>query len=282
MTMEQGALYVVGTPIGNLEDFSPRGQETLRQADFVAAEDTRVTVKLLNRFEIKKPMVSYFEHNKTEHGEMILARLRAGETCALVSDAGMPAISDPGETLVAACAAEGIPVYVVPGPTAVISALAVSGLPTGRFTFEGFLSMNKRSRREHLLSVERETRTMVFYEAPHKLRKTLSDFVKTFGGERKLAVVRELTKIHEEVWRTTLSQAASHYKEHEPKGEYVLVIAGAEPEPPREEYTVEEAVELAKEQMERGAPASEAAKEAARVTGLKKGDIYRLLSEREH
>lgn len=276
--MEKGALYIVGTPIGNLEDFSPRGKETLAQADFIAAEDTRVTMKLLNRFGIKKPLVSYFEHNKLEHGEMILSRLRAGETCALVSDAGMPAISDPGETLVASCAAENIPVYVVPGPTAVISALAVSGLPTGRFTFEGFLSVNKRSRREHLLSVENEARTMVFYEAPHKLRKTLSDFEKVFGGDRKIAVVRELTKIHEEVWRTTLGEAAAHYQENEPKGEFVLVIAGAEPgTAQKEDYTPEEAAELARERMEQGMSASDAAKEAARVTGVKKGDIYRLL-----
>ncbi len=274
-----GALYVVGTPIGNLEDFSPRGKAALEQADFIAAEDTRVTMKLLNRFGIKKPLVSYFEHNKLSHGEMILERLRAGETCALVSDAGMPAISDPGETLVAACAKEAVPVYVVPGPTAVISALAVSGLPTGRFTFEGFLSVNKRSRREHLESVQNETRTMVFYEAPHKLRRTLSDFEKLFGGERKIAIARELTKIHEEVRRTTLKEAAAHYREHEPKGEYVLVIAGAEPAavPAGEEYTPEEAAELAGELMEKGMPASEAAKEAAKVTGLKKGDIYRLL-----
>lgn len=284
MEEKNGALYVVGTPIGNLEDFSPRGRETLERADFIAAEDTRVTMKLLNRFGIKKPLLSYFEHNKIEHGELILRRLRAGEICALVSDAGMPAISDPGETLVAACAREGIPVYVVPGPTAVISALAVSGLPTGRFTFEGFLSVNKRSRREHLLSVERETRTMVFYEAPHKLRKTLSDLEKTFGGDRKVAVVRELTKIHEEVWRTTLREAAAHYREHEPKGEYVLVVAGAEPAAPAadEAYTLEEAAELAGELMEQGASTSEAAKEAAKTTGLKRNEIYRFLAgERE-
>lgn len=279
--LEKGALYVVGTPIGNLEDFSPRGVETLRGADFIAAEDTRVTMKLLNRFEIKKPLMSYFEHNKIQHGELILQRLRAGETCALVSDAGMPAISDPGETLVAACRLENIPVYVVPGPTAVISALAVSGLPTGRFTFEGFLSMNKRSRREHLLSVEHETRTMVFYEAPHKLRKTLGDLEKLFGGDRKLAVVRELTKLHEEVWRTDLHTAAAHYREHEPKGEYVLVIAGAQvPVQPQEEYTVEDAAGLAREKIEQGLSAADAAKEAARLTGLRKGDIYRILSEK--
>lgn len=278
MELEKGALYVVGTPIGNLGDFSPRGQEVLANADFIAAEDTRVTRKLLTRFDIHKPLISYFEHNKMDRGETILARLRGGETCALVSDAGMPAISDPGEALVASCAEQGIPVYVIPGPTAVISALAVSGLPTGRFTFEGFLSMNKRSRREHLLSLEGETRTMVFYEAPHKLRKTMSDFAKTFGDERRVAIVRELTKIHEEVFRTTLGEAAAYYREHEPKGEYVLVIAGGEGlQPTEEEYTLENAVEMAKARMEQGTAASEAAKEAAKLTGLKKGDIYRLL-----
>lgn len=275
--LEKGALYVVGTPIGNLGDFSERGKETLEQADFIAAEDTRVTMKLLNRFGIKKPLISYFEHNKLSHGEMILSRLRGGESCALVSDAGMPAVSDPGETLVAACAEAGIPIYVVPGPTAAISALVVSGLPTGRFTFEGFLSMNKRSRSEHLRAVEQETRTMIFYEAPHKLRKTLSDFEKLFGPERKIAVVRELTKVHEEVWRTDLHTAAAHYREHEPKGEFVLVIAGAELPAPPEEYSLEDAVELAREKMAQGVSASDAAKEAAKETGLKKGDIYRLL-----
>ena len=278
MKLEKGALYVVGTPIGNLEDFSPRAQETLAQADFIAAEDTRVTRKLLTHFGIKKPLLSYFEHNKLSHGEVIIQRLQSGETCALVSDAGMPAISDPGETLIAACAEQNIPVYVVPGPTAVISALAVSGLPTGRFTFEGFLSMNKRSRGEHLRAVEQETRTMIFYEAPHKLRKTLSDFEKLFGPERKIAVVRELTKVHEEVWRTDLHTAAAHYREHEPKGEYVLVIAGAELPAPPAEYTLEDAVELAREKMAQGCSASDAAKEAAKETGLKKGDIYKLLS----
>lgn len=274
--LKKGALYVVGTPIGNLEDFSPRAVETLAQADFIAAEDTRVTVKLLNRFGIKNSMVSYFEHNKEYHGEMILKRLRAGEACALVSDAGMPAISDPGEELVASCAAEGIPVYVVPGPSAAISALAISGLPTGRFTFEGFLSMNKRSRLEHLRSVEREERTMVFYEAPHKLRKTLADFASTFGGGRKIAIVRELTKIHEEVWRTTLEEAAAHYRENSPKGEYVLIVEGAPRVDDHTDYTLEDGVELAREMMESGLSASDAAREAARLTGLKKGDIYRL------
>ena len=275
--LETGARELLRTPIVNLGDPSPRAQETLEEADFIAAEDTRVTLKLLSRFGIKKSMVSYFEHNKEERGELILGRLRAGETCALVSDAGMPAISDPGEALVASCAAENIPVYVVPGPTAVISALAVSGLPTGRFTFEGFLSMNKRGRREHLLSVSQETRTMVFYEAPHKLRRTLNDFESVFGGERRLAVVRELTKIHEEVWRTTLREAAAHYRQHEPKGEFVLVVEGAKPKETREEYTLEEAAELARDFLQDGVSASEAAREAAKVSGLKKGDIYRLL-----
>lgn len=277
-TLENGALYIVGTPIGNLGDFSPRGVETLSQADFIAAEDTRVTMKLLNRFEIKKPLISYFEHNKADRGEVIISRLKNGETCALVSDAGMPAISDPGEALVAACAAENIPVYVVPGPTAVISALAISGLPTGRFTFEGFLSVNKRTRREHLQSVTNEQRTMVFYEAPHKLEKTLADLAEIMGSERRIAIVRELTKIHETVWRTTLGEAVEFYKANDPKGEFVLVVEGAQPtEDPADEYMPETAAELARERMAQGLSASDAAKEIAKLTGIKKGDIYKLL-----
>ena len=276
--LEKGALYVVGTPIGNLGDFSPRARETLAEADFIAAEDTRVTRGLLARFDIHKPLLSYFEHNKLSRGETILARLRAGETCALVSDAGMPAVSDPGETLIAACAREGLPVYVVPGPTAAISALAVSGLPTGRFTFEGFLSMNKRGRREHLAQVEGEARTMIFYEAPHKLRRTLGDLEKLFGPERKIAVVRELTKIHEEVWRTTLGEAAARYREQEPRGEYVLVVAGAERPVKEEPYSLEEAVELAQELLEAGDSPSEAAKQAAQASGLRKAAIYKVLT----
>ncbi len=278
--LEKGALYVVGTPIGNLGDFSPRAREVLGEVDFIAAEDTRVTRGLLTHFDIHKPLISFFEHNKVDRGERILARLAGGESAALVSDAGMPAISDPGETLVAGCAERGIPVYVVPGPTAVISALAVSGLPTGRFTFEGFLSVNKRSRREHLAAVEGEERTMVFYEAPHKLRQTLGDFAKTFGEDRRVAVVRELTKVHEEVWRTTLGEAAARYREQEPRGEYVLVIAGAQPAPREEEAQgPEEAVEIARGWMEKGFSASEAAKEAAKATGVRKGEIYKLLME---
>ena len=272
-----GTLYVVGTPIGNLGDFSPRAQETLAQADFIAAEDTRVTLKLLNHFGIKKPMVSYFEHNKYQRGEIICDRIEQGETCALVSDAGMPAISDPGEMLVAQCAQRGIPVVVVPGPSAVVAALAVSGLPTGRFTFEGFLSTAKKSRREHLEEVRSERRTMVFYEAPHKLASTLEDMLAAWGN-RRIALVREISKIHEEVRRTTLEEAARYYRENTPKGEFVLVIEGA----PKEEavdMTIEDAVAFARELMEQGHSTADAAKQAAQASSFKKGQIYRLLME---
>ena len=279
-TLEPGALYVVGTPIGNLGDFSPRARETLEQADFIAAEDTRVTLRLLNHFGIKKPLVSYFEHNKLEHGPLIVARLREGQTCALVSDAGMPAISDPGEELVALCAQSGVDVVAIPGPCALVTALAVSGLPTGRFTFEGFLPMNKKNRRAHLESLRGEERTMIFYEAPHKLRKTLSDFAKVFGPDRPIALCRELTKVHEEVWRTTLGEAAARSREQEPRGEFVLVVEGAPaPAAAQETYTLEEAAELARALQAGGLSSSEAAREAAQTTGLRKGDIYRLLAQ---
>jgi len=274
-----GKLYVVGTPIGNLSDFSPRAQETLREADFIAAEDTRVTVKLLNRFEIKKPMISYFEHNKHERGEVICDRIEAGETCALVSDAGMPAISDPGELLVAQCAERGIEVLVIPGPSAVVSALAVSGLPTGRFTFEGFLSVSKKSRREHLEEVKGERRTMVFYEAPHKLSNTLEDMLAAWG-DRRIALVRELTKIHEEVIRTTLVEAVARYTDGGARGEYVLVIEGA-PAPEHTEFSLQDGVAMAKDLMESGLSASESAKQAAADTGFKKGDIYKAILQND-
>lgn len=270
-----GVLYVVGTPIGNLSDFSPRAEATLREADFIAAEDTRVTLKLLNHFDIHKPMVSYFEHNKFQRGEMICRRIEEGETCALVSDAGMPAISDPGEMLVRQCAERGIPVYVVPGPSAVVSALAVSGLPTGRFTFEGFLSVNKKERRAHLDEVKNERRTMVFYEAPHKLVQTLQDMLAVFG-DRHIALVRELTKLHEEAFRTTFTGALARYEEQPPKGEFVLVVEGA-PQAEEAPMTLEDAAEAARRLMEEGVAASEAAKKAAAASGFKKGDIYRLL-----
>ncbi|MGO5076915.1 16S rRNA (cytidine(1402)-2'-O)-methyltransferase [Oscillospiraceae bacterium LCP25S3_E3] len=276
-----GILYVVGTPIGNLGDMSPRAVETLENVDFIAAEDTRVTLKLLNHFGIKKPMVSYFEHNKHQRGEIICQRILSGENCAIVTDAGMPCISDPGELLVKQCEEYGIEVKAVPGPSAVISALAISGLPTGRFTFEGFLSVNKKSRMEHLESVKNETRTMIFYEAPHKLNATLRDMLGAFGN-RSIAIVRELTKIHEEVIRTTLEQAVERYSEAPLKGEIVLVIDGAKPVDNDKVYTEKEAVDLAIALAAgEDISLSEASKKAAKETGIKKGIIYKLATERD-
>lgn len=271
-----GILYVTGTPIGNLGDFSPRAVKTLAEVDFIAAEDTRVTLKLLNHFGIKKPMVSYYEHNKRERGEMICARIEQGESCAIVTDAGMPCISDPGEDLIKLCEERGIKTVVIPGPSAVISALAVSGLETGRFTFEGFLSVNKKSRSEHLQSLKNEHRTMIFYEAPHKLPATLKDLYLTFG-ERKLSIVRELTKIHEEVIRTTTKFAAENYADGSLKGEFVLVLEGARVQDNEENFTLEYAVEMAKKLIENGEKPTEAAKQAAQMTGFKKNEIYREL-----
>lgn len=270
-----GTLYVTGTPIGNLSDFSPRAAQTLSEVDFIAAEDTRVTLKLLNHLGIKKPMVSYYEHNRRERGEMICARIEQGENCAIVTDAGMPCISDPGEDLVKLCAERGIKTVVIPGPSAVVSALAVSGLPTGRFTFEGFLSVNKKSRGEHLKTLLREKRTMIFYEAPHKLPATLKDFYDTFG-DRKLSIVRELTKIHEEVIRTTTKLAAEQLADGSVKGEIVLVLEGAAEET-IDTYTLEDAVEIARQLIAGGERATDAAKQAASMTGLKKNEIYREL-----
>jgi 16S rRNA (cytidine1402-2'-O)-methyltransferase len=275
-----GKLIVVGTPIGNLSDFSPRAEEALREADFIAAEDTRVTRKLMAHFEIHKPLISYFEHNKYERGKVLCSRMQGGETCALVSDAGMPAISDPGELLVAQCAEQGIPVTVVPGPSAVVSALAVSGLPTGRFTFEGFLSVNKKSRREHLTGLKNEERTMVFYEAPHKLAGTLRDLLDALG-DRRVALVRELTKIHEEVIRTTLSDAAARYADGGAKGEFVLVVEGAKQAVPKPK-PAQDAMLLARGYLAQGMSAPEAAKRAAAETGRRKNEIYRgLVREKE-
>lgn len=270
-----GKLYVVGTPIGNLSDFSPRAVETLASVDFIAAEDTRVTLKLLNHFEIKKPMVSYFEHNRRERGEIILERIKSGESCAIVTDAGMPAISDPGEDLVDLCLSNGIAVESVPGPTAFATAVAMSGLPSGRFTFEGFLSVNKPSRREHLEEIVSERRTMVFYEAPHKLTATLKDLYK-YLGDRRIALIKELTKIHETVERTTLSEACEKYSTQAPKGEFVIVIEGSA-EPKQKEVSLDEAVALAKGLVENGMAINDAAKEIAKETKLKKGDIYKAL-----
>ena len=274
----EGRLTLVGTPIGNLSDLSDRALEALNTCDFIAAEDTRVTLKLLNHFGIKKPLVSYFEHNKREKGEQLCARMLAGEHCCLVSDAGMPAISDPGEDLVRLCREKGIPVGCVPGPSAVITALALSGLPAGRFTFEGFLSVSKRSRKEHLQSLKNEVRTMIFYEAPHKLPYTLCDLLNILG-DRPLALCRELTKLHEEVIVTTLKEATDRFKTETPRGEFVVIVGGAE-ETPAAELTLDDAVAIAESEIENGASLSDAAKKAAAESGLKKSDIYRLLVDR--
>lgn len=268
-----GILYLVATPIGNLGDFSPRAVETLAAADFIAAEDTRVSLKLLNHFKVKKPLVSYHEHNHVTAGQSILARLLAGESCALVTDAGTPAISDPGEDLVRLCGENGVTVQAVPGCCAAVNALAVSGLPTGRFTFEGFLSVNKKTRREHLASLKAETRTMIFHEAPHKLRATLTDLCETFGPDRRLALCRELTKLHEETRRCALGEAAAWYTDNTPRGEYVLVVAGA-PEPENAAVSLEDAAAQVLALQRQGVRLKDAAKEVAAHTGLSRNDLY--------
>ncbi len=269
-----GKLYVVGTPIGNLGDMSPRAIEALENADFIAAEDTRVTVKLLNHFDIKKEMLSYYEHNKNAHGNLIIDRILNGETCALVSDAGMPAISDPGEDLVREARTLGIPIEAVPGPSALITALSISGMKCGRFCFEGFLSMNKISRRTHLAELQNEKRTMIFYEAPHKLLATLKDFLNTFG-DRNMAIAREMTKIHETVMKLKLSEAIEYYEENTPRGEFVLIIEGKSEE--EKVYTLEEALKMARKLVSEGESTSSAAKKTAELTGIKKGDIYKAI-----
>ena len=270
-----GILYLVPTPIGNLGDISQRMAEALEQADFIAAEDTRVSVKLLNHLGLKKQMVSYYRHNTETSGPAILERLLAGESCALVTDAGMPAISDPGEELVALCAAHGVTVTPIPGPCALVTALAASGQPTGRFTFEGFLSVNRRVRLEHLASLKAEQRTMIFYEAPHKFINTIGDLHRVLG-DREIAIVRELTKVHEQVVRTTLAQAEKDYTENKIKGEIVLIVAGKKAEP-TDAITFDQAVEQARALVEKGASVNAAAKEIAAVTPYKKGDLYKAL-----
>lgn len=268
-----GILYLVPTPIGNLGDISLRAKQTLENADFIAAEDTRVSLKLLNHLEIKKPLVSYYEHNKTFKGGRIVERILAGETCALVSDAGSPAISDPGEDLVKECAAAGITVCAIPGPCAAITALSISGQSTGRFCFEGFLSMSKKSRREHLDSLRAEKRTMIFYEAPHKLMNTLEDMVEVFGAERPVSFCRELTKLHEEVIRTTLGEAIVHFTETPPKGEFVLVVAGA-PEEAKEVPTATDAAGRVNALISQGLSRKDAIKQTAQELGLPKNAVY--------
>lgn len=270
-----GILYLVATPIGNLGDFSPRALETLQSVDFIAAEDTRVSMKLLNHFAIKKPLVSYHEHNHISAGQAILARLLSGESCVLVTDAGTPAISDPGEDLVKLCAEHDIPIQSIPGCCAAVNALAVSGLPTGRFVFEGFLTVNKKSRRERLEFLKQEERTLIFHEAPHKLRNTLEDFRNIFGPDRRIALCRELTKIHEEILRMTLGEAVDYYIERVPKGEYVLIIEGATPiSQDKSVVTLEDAVIQVQRLQEQGMRLKDAVKEVAAKTGLAKNALY--------
>ena len=268
-----GMLYLVPTPIGNLGDISIRCRQTLENADFIAAEDTRVTLKLLNHLGIKKSLVSYYEHNKAQKGNQILERILAGETCALVSDAGSPAISDPGEDLVKLCAAEGITVCAIPGPCAVITALSISGQATGRFCFEGFLSTAKKSRREHLDSLKSEKRTMVFYEAPHKLPATLESMAEAFGGDRPISLCRELTKLHEEVIRTTIAGAIELYAQQAPKGEFVLVVAGA-PEQEEETASAQDAKSRVAELIAAGMSRKDAVKQTAQELNLPKNAVY--------
>ena len=272
-----GKLYVVATPIGNLGDFSPRAIETLETVDFIAAEDTRVGAKLLNKFEIKKPQVSYFEHNRRTKGDYILSRILEGESCAIITDAGTPAISDPGVDLVDLCAANGVEVVAVPGCSAVVAALSISGMACGRFTFEGFLPVPKKERRAHLEEVKGEKRTMVFYEAPHKLQRTLQDMLDCWGN-RKIALCREITKLHEECFRTTLSEAVAHYEEHPPRGEFVLVIEGCtEVEAPAEEADLLAEVQAL---VEGGMPLMGAVKQVAKAHNASKNKLYQEALEK--
>ena len=274
-----GKLHVVGSPIGNLGDFSPRAVETLKTVDFICAEDTRVTAVLLAKFGIKKPMISYHEHNARQRGQEILPRLLEGESCAVITDAGMPCISDPGEELVKLCAEHGVEVAAVPGPTAAMTALAISGLPAKRFCFEGFLSTTRRIRREHLEQLKGLPQTLIFYEAPHKLKNTLSDLLEVLG-DRRISLCREITKLHEEVQRGTIAEMAAYYEEREPRGEYVLVVEGASEES-GSELTLQQAADLARELISGGMKASEASKEAAKQSGYPKSEIYRELQNPE-
>ena len=276
--VENSTLYLVGTPIGNLADMTERAKKVLSEVDFVAAEDTRNSIKLLSCFGIHTELVSYYEHNKRESGERIVARLLDGESCALITDAGMPAISDPGEDLVKLCAEAGVTVRIVPGPSACVSALALSGLSTVRFAFEGFLPAQKGERRKRLEAVANDDRTLIFYEAPHKLRATLTDMEEIFGGERRISLCRELTKLNEEADRTTLAGAVEMYKQKEPRGEYVLVIEGGsgkvQQENPLLSLSPEDHVAHYENQ---GMKRMEAIKAAAKDRGMSKSELYKLL-----
>ncbi len=273
-----GMLYVVATPIGNLDDLSPRAARTLSEVDFIAAEDTRVTAKILNHIGVKKSLISCQKYNERERSEQIVSRLLAGESAAFCSDAGTPVISDPGGTLVSMALDEGIRVVPVSGPSAVVSALSVCGIRCERFCFEGFLPTPKGGRRERLEEIRQERRTLVFYEAPHKLQRTLADMLE-YLGDRKVTMCREMTKLHEEIWRTTLSEAKAYYDENTPRGEYVLVLEGYSG-PEETGMTIDDAAELALAYMEEGMSASDAAKRAAKETGFSRSEIYKLAGDK--
>jgi 16S rRNA (cytidine1402-2'-O)-methyltransferase len=274
--VEGGTLYLVATPIGNLSDMSERGIKVLSEVDFVAAEDTRNTLRLLTHFGISKPLTSYHEHNKREKGEEIAARLEKGESCALVTDAGTPAVSDPGEDLVALCSQRGISVTSVPGACAFVTALTLSALPTARFVFEGFLPVKKKERRERLEELARETRTFILHEAPHKLKTTLSDMREYLGGDRRIALCRELTKINEEVLRLTVEESEEYYSEREPRGEYVIVVDGGTGDQGREEITLTPE-ELVERYIDGGMSRSDAIKATAKELGMSRNEVYRAL-----
>ena len=276
-----GILYVVGTPIGNLGDFSPRAVQVLNECDFIAAEDTRVTIKLLNHFGIKKPMVSYYEHNRTERGAVLIERMLGGESCALVSDAGMPIISDPGEDLTLRCHENGIKVCAVPGPCAFVTALAISGMPSGRFTFEGFLTVTKQNRRKHLEELVNEKRTMIFYEAPHKLKQTLADMCEAFGADRKITLCRELTKLNEEIMRTCFKDAIDYYESNDPRGEYVLIIEGISKDALEAQsfFADMTVIEHIDHYVKGGLSKKDAMKAVAKERGVSKSEIYKYTIE---
>ncbi len=273
-----GTLYLVPTPIGNLGDVSRRMAETFAQVDFIAAEDTRVTLKLLNHLGLKKPLMSYYRHNTDEAGRQVLDRLLAGESCALCTDAGTPAISDPGEDLVALCAENGVPVVPLPGPCALTTALCASGLPTARFVFEGFLPMNRKNRRARLEALAGEERTILLYEAPHKLTATLSDLLSAFGPDRRISLCRELTKFHEEIVRTTLGDAAEKYRSEVPRGEFVLVVEGV-PAAGEGEYTLDDGLERVETLLAQGISRKDAVRQAARELGLSRNELYNAARE---
>ena len=283
--MSDSVLYLVATPIGNLGDLSPRAREVLSSVDFIAAEDTRVSQKLLTACGLpRKPMISYYEHNRRARGEEVLAKLLAGESCALVTDAGTPAVSDPGEDLVALCAEHNVPVVPVPGCCAAVCALAASGLPTGRWCFEGFLSVNKKARREHLDALQGEKRTMIFYEAPHKLCATLRDLAEAFGGARRISLSRELTQLHEETLRMTLAEAANYFDQTPPRGEFVLIVEGAPDEPETEQdeqARLAAAADAVRRRMADGQTQKDAVKAVSAETGVKKNALYRYVLEEQ-